>query len=487
MTLTLRDDARREIQKDVDALTQHPKYFNVKVERAKTYFPTIERIFAEEHLPDDFKYLSLQESALVPDAVSVSNAVGFWQFKDFTAREMGLRVDSEVDESMHIASASRGAARYLKQGNHFFNNWIYALQAYQMGAGGVMRLVGDTDLGVRHMEITTDTYWYVKKFLAHKVAFENAVSGKPTVEIQNLRVAGGLSWEDIAKKTSTDEQKLREFNKWLKTDKIPMDKEYAVVIPTGESVIDFGVLVVAGTQPKPSSVVTGATEEKIEVNGVPAIRARKGETLAVISGRGNIGIAAFLRNNEMSIDKAIEEGQLYFLQKKKKHAAEELYTLKSGDDLWIVSQRFAVLQKSLRRLNRLNAGARVSPGETLFLKNRKPAGIDYLDGQAVALLDENESFSWDTSIRRNDKQNSEKTNPLASDSPAAQNETKNDGTVNKENEVSIAIAGMHEVKPSDTLYSVSRQYGVTIKELIEWNDKKDFSLTVGEKLKVRSH
>ena len=70
MTLTIRDDARREIQKDVDALTQYPRYFGIKVERAKTYFPIIEKIFEEERLPDDFKYLALQESALISDAVS---------------------------------------------------------------------------------------------------------------------------------------------------------------------------------------------------------------------------------------------------------------------------------------------------------------------------------------------------------------------------------------------------------------------------------
>jgi membrane-bound lytic murein transglycosylase D len=43
---------------------------------------------------------------------------------------------------------------------------------------------------------------------------------------------------------------------------------------------------------------------------------------------------------------------------------------------------------------------------------------------------------------------------------------------------------IHEVKPSDTLYSVARKYGVTIKELMDWNGKKDFSLSTGEKLKV---
>jgi len=43
---------------------------------------------------------------------------------------------------------------------------------------------------------------------------------------------------------------------------------------------------------------------------------------------------------------------------------------------------------------------------------------------------------------------------------------------------------IHQVKSSDTLYSVARQYDVTIKEIMDWNQKKDFSLTVGENLKI---
>jgi membrane-bound lytic murein transglycosylase D len=43
----------------------------------------------------------------------------------------------------------------------------------------------------------------------------------------------------------------------------------------------------------------------------------------------------------------------------------------------------------------------------------------------------------------------------------------------------------HEVKPSDTLYSIARQYGVTIKDIMDWNHKTDFSLSRGEKLEIR--
>jgi membrane-bound lytic murein transglycosylase D len=42
----------------------------------------------------------------------------------------------------------------------------------------------------------------------------------------------------------------------------------------------------------------------------------------------------------------------------------------------------------------------------------------------------------------------------------------------------------HMVKHSDTLYSIARQYNVTIKQIMEWNEKKDFSLSVGEKLRI---
>jgi membrane-bound lytic murein transglycosylase D len=72
ISLTIKDDAKKEIQKDVDALWQSPKHFFIKVERARTYFPLIEQVFREEGVPDDIKYLVIQESALIADAVSTS-------------------------------------------------------------------------------------------------------------------------------------------------------------------------------------------------------------------------------------------------------------------------------------------------------------------------------------------------------------------------------------------------------------------------------
>ena len=42
----------------------------------------------------------------------------------------------------------------------------------------------------------------------------------------------------------------------------------------------------------------------------------------------------------------------------------------------------------------------------------------------------------------------------------------------------------HTVQPGETLYAISRRYGVTIKQLIEWNGKPDFAVKPGEVLVV---
>ncbi|HET6544236.1 MAG TPA: transglycosylase SLT domain-containing protein, partial [Chryseolinea sp.] len=314
MTLTIRDDARREIQKDVNALTQSPKHHNIKIERAKTYFPIIEKVFEEERVPDDFKYLALQESALIADAVSVSNAVGFWQFKDYTAVEMGLRVDKEIDERLNIVSSSRAAARYIKKNNFYFNNWIFALQAYQMGAGGAMKSLPKNLSGAKHMEITSATYWYVKKYLAHKVAFEDVVDGTGQVKAIPYENHSTKLLTDIAKEVSVNEEELKSYNKWTKTGRIPDDRTYTVIIPVpGEKEITLPLTAMAASKVEPPLEAKSAAADRSKINGIKAIKALPGETPGALATRAGVVLSDFVTWNDISKDTHIEAGQYYLL------------------------------------------------------------------------------------------------------------------------------------------------------------------------------
>ncbi len=557
MTLTIRDDARREIQKDVDALTKSSKYFGIKVERARTYFPFIEKVFAEERLPDDFKYLVLQESALIADAVSVSNAVGFWQFKDFTAMEMGLRVDEQIDERMNIVSASRGAAKYLKQSNFMFNNWLYALQAYQMGAGGVKRSVGDEFIGARHMDITSDTYWYVKKFLAHKVAYENAVSGEPQVKVEAISLQQQKSVKDLVRELGMDEAELKASNKWIRSDIIPGDRPYVLVLPKGKYNADFNTLVVStpvDVSTAAAKVVSTDMSIKKEINGVGIIQAIQHENHSAIASRAGLSLTRFLKYNDISIADPIIAGEFYFTAKKKNKSKTITHTLLKGEDLWKVSQYYGVTLKRIQKMNRLKPDDQLKSGDVVWVGARKPS--DQPNEQAVVAVvpeqqnNQGDFFDWE--VNPGQSQNEEKSIPISSNSTALQTEKiilSKSGPIksNADTNVHTVVPGetlysiskqyhvevtqllkwnnldiaqslkpgqelitidtsvlakqpqtmtpgsalndqlvVHEVKTTDTLYSVARQYNVTIKEIMDWNGKSDFSLSRGEKLKILS-
>ncbi|MGC3948021.1 MAG: transglycosylase SLT domain-containing protein [Chryseolinea sp.] len=380
MTLTIRDDARREIQKDVNALTQSPRHHMIKVERARTYFPLIEKVFAEEQVPDDFKYLVLQESALIADAVSVSNAVGFWQFKDFTAVEMGLRVDKEIDERLNIISSTRAAGRYIKKNNTFFDNWVYALQAYQMGAGGVMRSVGKEEHGKRHMEITSNTYWYVKKFLAHKIAFEATVGAPGQIKVVPYLNSANNNLKDLAREVSVDELELMTYNKWAKRGTIPGDRQYTVLIPMkGDgvapelpSVQPVSTAIAASSAPATKTATASALKGRTKINGISAIRPEPNETPAALASRAGVELNDFVKWNDISSHDQLKQDTYYLLGKKRSRASVNYYTAVAGDDLWKVSQRYGVQLRKLKRYNRMSADEELTAGTTVWLSSVKP-------------------------------------------------------------------------------------------------------------------
>lgn len=401
MTLTIRDDARREIQKDVNALTQSPRHHLIKVERARTYFPVIEKVFEEERIPDDFKYLVLQESALIADAVSVSNAVGFWQFKDFTAVEMGLRVDKDIDERLNIVSSTRAAARYIKKNNTVFDNWIYALQAYQMGAGGVMRSVDKGEYGKTSMQITSGTYWYVKKFLAHKIAFESSVTGPGQIRVVSYVNSTDRNLKDLAREVAVDETELLTYNKWAKKGLIPGDRQYTVMIPMkGDGIPPQPVTQqVASVTSAPAAAkpeTTSALKGRTKINGISAIRPVANETPAALAARAGVEVGDFLKWNDISLRDRLQEDTYYLLGKKRTRATSNYHTAETGEDMWKISQRYGVQLKKLKRFNRMS-GNELQPGTTVWLSSMKPKNAPEKTSAVagpVVQVDDDKSFAW---------------------------------------------------------------------------------------------
>ena len=208
--LNIKPEAKEIIQIEVDALHANQKYFQIFIDRINIYFPIIENILEEENVPDDLKYLSVQESALISDAVSSSNAVGFWQFKSETGKEYGLNINSKIDERKNIFSSTRAAARYIKNSNFVFENWIFSILSYLEGLSGAKLKVDPKLYGAKRLDIDKETHWYIIKFLAHKVAFQDFVNNKSydkTYSVYKNQLFNNL--DDISSALSIEYEKLK--------------------------------------------------------------------------------------------------------------------------------------------------------------------------------------------------------------------------------------------------------------------------------------
>ena len=383
--LKISEGARKEIQEKVNSLTKSQKYFMIKVQRAASYFPIVEQVFEQEGVPSDFKYLAIQESGYVSDVISSSNAVGYWQFKKATAIEMGLRVDAKVDERLNIVSSSRGAAKYFQQNNLFFNNWVHALQAYQMGAGGAQRSLTNIESGAKTMHITKKTYWYVLTFLAHKVAYEQAVelARNSAPKLYIYKKGENKSLKEISKNTDSPLDSLKKYNKWLKAKTIPSDKSYAVIIP------NYMNIPIAPVEVSKNNSLANQVEEanlkgieiphtmpaikQILINGLPAIMSNTEITIDELTEKFEISPTEFSRYNDILPHYHVLPNQVYYLKRKMSKAKIYYHTVKPNETLWSVSQEYGVRMEKIKKMNRMaEVENELEVGRVLWLKKVRP-------------------------------------------------------------------------------------------------------------------
>jgi membrane-bound lytic murein transglycosylase D len=235
MQLYITPEAKEEIQKKVTSLTRSTKHYQQILDRVNLYMPIIEKVLQEEGVPEDLKYLVIQESVLIGDHVSESNAVGFWQFKKEAASEVDVRMDRYIDERMHIAASTRAFAKFIKKHQAQFKNWLHALLAYHLGRGGAKSYIEEKKWHVQDTKATIDgrAHWYIYHFLAHKLVFQDAVGKElhPALRLYECKDCQGKTLHEISQQFGASVSLIQHYNKWLKPLKVPEDAVCSMLIP----------------------------------------------------------------------------------------------------------------------------------------------------------------------------------------------------------------------------------------------------------------
>lgn len=117
-------------------------------------------------------------------------------------------------------------------------------------------------------------------------------------------------------------------------------------------------------------VAEAVTRFVVLINDIHCTVLQPGETLSSISRKYNISAAKLLRFNEIGSEYQLKEGDIIFLDKKKKkyEGPQDIYVAKDGDTLYRVSQEFGIQLRRLAKLNNMNDYVRLQEGTRIILK-----------------------------------------------------------------------------------------------------------------------
>ncbi len=211
--------------------------------RGGRYRPLIQRIFAEEGVPQELIYLAQAESGFLPRALSYKNAVGMWQFIAGTGSEYDLVHTSAFDERFDPEKSTRAAAKYLKDLYARYGDWYLAMAAYNCGAGAVDRAVERTgyadywELLKRHA-LPKETSNYVPIIVAMTIMAKNPqdyglekIDTDQPEECDSIQLTASTSLDLIADATLQPVSVIRDLNPAILKSVVPSGLQ--VHVPKG--------------------------------------------------------------------------------------------------------------------------------------------------------------------------------------------------------------------------------------------------------------
>jgi membrane-bound lytic murein transglycosylase D len=174
------------------------------LKRQGKYKTLIQRILAEEGVPQELIFLAQAESGYLPRAKSNKACVGIWQFGKATGHEYGLMQTASTDDRMDPEKATRAAARHLRDLYQHFGDWYLAMAAYDCGPACVDHAVARTGYAdffeLRRLNaLPKETANYVPVILAMTIIGKNA----PEYGLDNLDVENPLETDSIEVQTPT--------------------------------------------------------------------------------------------------------------------------------------------------------------------------------------------------------------------------------------------------------------------------------------------
>ena len=159
------------VRQHESAFSSKGEYFRRVMDRSRKYLFHITNEVERRGMPTEIALLPVVESAFVATAKSPVGAAGLWQFMPATGRQYGLEQTWWYDGRRDVLESTRAALDYLQNLYTMFGDWRLALAAYNWGEGNLSRAIakvrarGEME-SYENIQMPKETRNYVPKLLA---------------------------------------------------------------------------------------------------------------------------------------------------------------------------------------------------------------------------------------------------------------------------------------------------------------------------------
>ncbi len=241
-------DLRERFDNEIIVNTHFHSSTIFMIKKSNRWFPQMRPVLEEYGIPEDFLYLSMIESGL-SNSQSPKGAVGFWQFLSSTAKELGLEVNSQVDERYHPVKSTEAACKYLLKAKAKLGSWTNAAAAYNIGIRGLTRQMEKQKVDSYYdLLLNEETSRYVFRILSMKQIMENQekygfnIDEKdlyPVEDVKNIEVSQTIpDLTTFAFEQGINYKILKRHNPWLRKNSLTIRSSgntYEIKIPVNSS------------------------------------------------------------------------------------------------------------------------------------------------------------------------------------------------------------------------------------------------------------
>ena len=366
------------VEKEIKRFTgPEKKFFLRSLERSGRYRPYIISELKKAGLPEELSWLPLIESGFKVEALSPARALGLWQFIPSTGYKFGLKRNYYIDERLDPIKSTHAAISYMTELHKIFGDWATVLAAYNCGEGRVLRTIRKQKVNYLdnfwdlYKKLPSETARYVPRFLAtlHIVNnFEKYGITPPKtlspIPFETVTVNKQIHLNKIAQSISTSAKELKALNPELKYALLPPDT-YQLRIPNGKSIQFLAAI----DKLPPSSHQSKQTTYAYH-------RVRRGETLSSIAHRYGTTTHRLAKMNHMSTRSILKTGKKLRVSRGPATTASRSstrkaklirplkltpkpirYTVKPGDNLWIIAKKYNSTTKTIQVANKMKGVA----------------------------------------------------------------------------------------------------------------------------------